>query len=619
MRSRFVARPMAFPAADVGEPVGRQVERPSWWARLLAAVEGYPLERVGLAAVAAGVVLRLLVPFLMDFRSDGDTYVAMGQAWMMRHEFLMPYGDVTTWGPTDPGYSNHYPPAYPFYLGLVFTVFGYGLAQAKAAAVVVSLLALAAVYLTTRDLYGKVPAALVAGLLAVEPHLLWVTGAGFSENMVLLFFALTMWAIVKSLTDDRYIVLAGLFAGLAYLSRASVGYFFVVAGMGGLLWRLYHRGWAVLANRWYLLAIALFGGIGAAWAWRNASLFPPITETVTGQEVLLFAALGSASVGLALTLPFLANARLRHVFNLMPGLVLLGAGLLLGAILLVLRRFDPAFLAQVHTLAVPAWETSSYTRWVSNHAADNWDLWEQALVSKVPFFLVMAAWYALPFLPESWRATKRVREESTSALWLSVFLVFLIAWVISSMFWTYEKSPMFWFDNHRYVLIGLLPLGWLLVREADWSRASARLRYGLLLLSLFAACGAVILSPVKFSDLRAAEAMDPYLMPGDEIGIDGGTIKYAFYAYLSEPEKVKVYGCSKPPPEEPQTCLVGYSPHFILTLKTFEDYGPDYVKVGEFRQTFWTGGEMAAALHARKDVAEARGVPTGISDAGTRY
>jgi 4-amino-4-deoxy-L-arabinose transferase-like glycosyltransferase len=194
---------MALPTAEENRPRWRF---PLSWRRVIEVAEGYPLERIGLAALAAGVLLRLAAPFLMDFRSDGDTYTAMGHAWMMRHEFLMPYGDVTTWGPLPPGYSNHYPPAYPFYLGVVFSIFGFGLWQAKWAAVVVAVAALVVVYYTTRDLYGKTAAALAAGLMGLEPHLLWVTGAGFSENMVLLFFALTLWAIVRPLKDDRYIV-----------------------------------------------------------------------------------------------------------------------------------------------------------------------------------------------------------------------------------------------------------------------------------------------------------------------------------------------------------------------------------------------------------------------------
>lgn len=528
---------MASPTANDAEPRWRF---PLSWQRLLSSVEAYPLERIGFAALAAGIVLRLAAPFLMDFRSDGDTYTAMGHAWMLRHEFLMPYGDVTTWAPTPPGYSNHYPPAYPFFLGIVFSLFGFGLWQAKWAAVVVAIAALAAVYFTTRDLYGKTAAALAGGLMGLEPHLLWVTGSGFSENMVLLFFALTMWAILRSLKDDRFIVLAGLFAALAYLSRASVGYFFVVAGGGGFLWRFYYRRWKLFTNHWYLIAVVSFVGIAGAWATRNVLLFGWVQESVT-----LFG----------------------HRF-----------------------AFD-----------MPLWETSSYTRYVQTRALSEPGLWRSALVAKLPFFLAFLAWYAIPFLPETWKATKRIREEETSALWLSVFLVWAIAWVISGMFWVFEKSSLYWLDNHRYIVIGLLPLAWLILREARPERASFRARYVVLLVSLFVACAATIASPVRFSDLRAAEYMDPYLQPGDEIAVDGNTIKYAFYAYLTHPEDVRVYGWGTD----------GQEPEFIVSLKS-DAYGPEYLKVREFRQEFWTGGVMTATLHVRADVAADRGIATGL-------
>ena len=519
------------------------------WRRLVRTLEGYPLERIGLAAIAAGVVLRLVAPFFMDLRSDGDTYAAMGHAWMLRQEFLMPYGDVTTWAPTPPGYSNHYPPAYPFFLGIVYTLFGFGLWQTKLAAVAVALAAIGVVYWTSRDLYGRTAGALAGGLLAVEPHLLWVTGAGFSENMVLLFFALTMWAIVKSLTDDRYIVLAGLFAALAYLSRASIGYFFAVAGAGGFLWRFYYRRWKLFTNVWYMLAIAIFLGIAGLWAARNVLLFGWVQESFT-------------------------------------------------------------LFGRTYLVDIPLWETSSYTRYVQNLALEKPELWRKALLAKIPLFLAFLAWYCIPFLPESWKATKRVREESTSALWLSVFLVWVLAWIITAMFWVFEQTSLYWLDNHRYVIIGLLPLAWLILREARMERASFRWRYALVAVSLFAASGATLLSPVKFADLRAAEHMDPYLREGDEVAVDGGTIKYAFYAYLSEPEKIRIYGWG----------TEGYRPEFIVSLKTQYDGATGqwvcqpyegWTLVAEYRQQFWNGGQMHGCLHALPEVVAERAIETG--------
>ena len=614
---------MAFAGAEVTQAAAPRSAWRGWvldaYRDLAARLEAYPLERVGLAAIMAGIVLRVAAPFFMDFRADGDTYTAMGHAWALHGEFLMPYGDVSTWGPLPPGHSNHYPPAYPFYLGVVFTLFGFGLWQAKWAAVVVAVAALGVVYLCTRDLYGRVPAALATGLLALEPHLVWVTGTGFSENMVLLFFALTMWAILKSLTDDRYIVLAGLFAGLAYLSRASVGYFFVVAGAGGFLWRLTFRGWSVLANRWYLAAIAVFGTIILSWAGRNVALFGWATQTRPGEALVGQASILLLVAGVVVTLPFLARRPMRTLPNLAPGLALLAAGVILPVLAVALRSLnaDGGLLAKQWVLSIPRWETSSYTRYVQNYALERTDLWAHALVRKIPFFVAFLAWYVVAFLPESWRAARRFRDERTSALWLSVFLVWVIAWAISSMFWVFEQSSLYWFDNHRYVVIGLLPLAWLLLREARLERASTRLRVILLTLSLFAASGAVFTDPIRYSDLRAAEFMDGYLREGDEVAVDGGTIKYAFYPYLTHPEQVRIYGCeaftdvaTRSGPCHGEADAEGNQADFILTLRNSTYQG--YAWVGDFKQRYSDGGVMTATLYARDDVVRERGIPTGF-------
>jgi hypothetical protein len=69
------------------------------------------------------------------------------------------------------------------------------------------------------------------------------------------------------------IILAGLFAGLGYLTKSSVGAFFILAGLGGLAWRLHWKGWRVLRDPAYLAAIVVFGLLVAAWAARNWILF----------------------------------------------------------------------------------------------------------------------------------------------------------------------------------------------------------------------------------------------------------------------------------------------------------------------------------------------------------
>jgi 4-amino-4-deoxy-L-arabinose transferase-like glycosyltransferase len=237
------------------------------------ATEVARLERWGWAAIAAGIALRLAAPFFMDLGYDANAYAAMGHAWSKGHSFLMPYGDVLTFAPAPPGYSHYFPPAYPFYLGVVFSLFGFGLAQAKLAAVAMGLAALAVVHWTTRDLYGRTVALAVTGLMAVEPHLVWITGMGMSENLALVFFALTLWAVIRSLKQEWYLVWAGLFAGLAFLTRSSMGPFFAFAVAGGFLWRFSHRRWRVFTSLPDMGAVATFAVIYVLWGWRNVSLF----------------------------------------------------------------------------------------------------------------------------------------------------------------------------------------------------------------------------------------------------------------------------------------------------------------------------------------------------------
>jgi hypothetical protein len=52
-----------------------------------------------------------------------------------------------------------------------------------------------------------------------------------------------------------------------------MGYFFIIAGLGGLGWRLYWRGVKVLRDPAYLTAIGIFGATVAWWGWRNWRLF----------------------------------------------------------------------------------------------------------------------------------------------------------------------------------------------------------------------------------------------------------------------------------------------------------------------------------------------------------
>lgn len=513
----------ALPPAEA--PAPSLVERArAAWATLEAWLLKLPTaERWAVAAITAGVILRLAAPFTMDFRADGNTYTAMGHALATRGSLLMPWGDVTTWAREAAAPSHHYPPLYPAVLAVAYKLLGWHLWVSKGVAVALSLAVLPLVWWCTKDLFDRESAWLTTGVVAAMPHLVWVTGTGFSENLVMIFFALTMWGILKSLANPRYIVVAGLAAGCAYLTRASVGYFFVIAGLGGFLWRFAYVRWRVFTNGSYLAAIAVFGSIVTAWATRNVLNFGWSTETWFG-----------------------------------------------------------------YSIRVPNWQTSSYTQWVSNYAfARPWE-WAESIVGRAPLFLGFLAWMIAPFLPETWRSLRRIREESVSALWLSVFLVLVIAWVMAAMFFVYEKAVFFW-EHQRYVVIAAIPIAWAVFPRAKKDGGAFRARYAMLLVTLVVSSAFLHVKPTQFADIRAAEALDPLLQPGDEVAVDGWTIKYAFYAYLSDPQAITIYGWQDGTTEKPD---------YILTLKYWQAY-PGYREVGEYRTTYWNGDVMRAKIFER--------------------
>ncbi|HWH07660.1 MAG TPA: glycosyltransferase family 39 protein [Candidatus Thermoplasmatota archaeon] len=486
------------------------------------------VERWGLAAMGLGVLLWLAAPAWMDLGYDASAYVATGHGFARTGELVLAWGDVLTFAPAPEGHSHHFPPAYPLYLGFVFKLFGYGLAQAKWAAVAASLLALAVAYACTRDLYGRTAAAVVGGLLALSPHLLWVTGMGYSEGLATALFTLTMWAIVRSLRDERFIVPGGLFAGVAYLARASMGAFFLIAGLAGLAWRVRHRGWVrTFSSPWYGLAIVLFALVVGAWAWRNVALF-----------------------------------------------------------------------------GWPNWETSvgsrGIPRWVWEHRPE----FRLGLLVRAPLMLsVLAPWLVLLW-PEARRSFRRIREESTSGLWLAVVLVWVLGLLFAAAYFSMgpTRHEMLRLDTMRYVMVGVVPLAWALVREADWDAPGTRRRWLALGGAMLAGCVLLATFPPHYLPAQAARAVDPWLREGDDVAIAGAG-KYAIYAYVSDPVGLDVYVDGTQPE--------GVRPEWRIALWP-QDY-EGYVKVTEetLAHPWWPATDDYAAVWVREDVAAERGVAAG--------
>lgn len=219
-------------------------------------------ERACFAFIVLGLATRLLVFWYRAPQYDAEWYMTMGKTLLIEREFTAP------WLPTVQ-YTQHFPPAFPALLAIAFAVGGTGFSTAAVVSVLVACFLIGVTFFTTRDLYGRTRAFAVTAVVATFAALARFDAQILSESLVAAFFALTVWGIVKSVDKPRLIVVAGVFAGLGYLTKASMGPFFLLAGAGGFAWRFYYVRFAVFRDKWYVAAAAVFALFVLPWAARN--------------------------------------------------------------------------------------------------------------------------------------------------------------------------------------------------------------------------------------------------------------------------------------------------------------------------------------------------------------
>lgn len=280
-------------------------------------------KHVLLALIVLGLAFRVTSLVNRDVGFDANYYLTMGQSLLEHGEFYMPWGDPSNLNGV-PQFSHHISPLFPAWLSMFYALFGSSYAISQLASFIISALGLFVVYKATKDLYGGARALVATAIFALDFELIVETGKIYSENMTFLFFALTMWAIIRGVKDDRYIVFAGLFAGLAYSVRSSLGYFFIVAGIAGFLWRFYYMRWAVFRNKWYILAIAVFLCFVGGWGLRNLYHFGwPNWETSVAIQTTLLGALSQPVQYLTLVVllvPFFVLILLMYGAYMLPEL-----------------------------------------------------------------------------------------------------------------------------------------------------------------------------------------------------------------------------------------------------------------------------------------------------------
>jgi hypothetical protein len=225
-------------------------------------------KRVLVASFLIAIIVGTCVFTYLNFSATHDNYVWMNDGWIyqqMAQSFLVNHEFII-----EGNYTHHFGPVYPLYLS-VFYVFLPPYLGTQIAVELSFILAILVVFFVTKNMYGTTPALVTTGLIATLPNFIFSTSRNYSEPFVLLLYTITMYFILESLKPQKEnrIILAGLTAALGYLIKSSFGYFFIIAGLTGFLWRFYYMRWRVFKNKNYLLAVVVFFALLIIWTARN--------------------------------------------------------------------------------------------------------------------------------------------------------------------------------------------------------------------------------------------------------------------------------------------------------------------------------------------------------------
>ncbi|MEO0114012.1 MAG: tetratricopeptide repeat protein [candidate division WOR-3 bacterium] len=113
-------------------------------------------------------------------------------------------------------------PLYPFFLGLIYKIFGINLFVVRIIQALIGSLSCGLIYLIARRLFTESVAQIAGLVLAFYPLAIYFDGELLIANLLIFLLLLGIFFLLRSYATDRYWFLPGLFLGLAAIARPNV-------------------------------------------------------------------------------------------------------------------------------------------------------------------------------------------------------------------------------------------------------------------------------------------------------------------------------------------------------------------------------------------------------------
>lgn len=154
--------------------------------------------------------------------------------------------------------------------------------KAKVASLAMGVFSIFALFCVARELYGEPVAFLASGGVALNGTMIRISSHVQCETTLMLFMLLSLYCMMKGLENGRYWILAGVFAGLSYMTKGT-GLVLVPVFMSATLMIV---GPKVLRSRHFWAFVTVFLLISSPLIVRNVQVYGAPTYEGVNQHAL---------------------------------------------------------------------------------------------------------------------------------------------------------------------------------------------------------------------------------------------------------------------------------------------------------------------------------------------
>jgi len=178
-------------------------------------------------------------------------------------------------------------PVYPFFLSLIYLVFGHSYLAVRLAQTIVSTLTCLVIYWLGKEIFDEEMSRVTSLIIALYPVLISYTGFLLTETLFTFLLSITALFLVRAVKNrlGKYYAISGMLLGITTLCRATTMLFPLFIFVG--LWAVYKVKIRAIVH--FLIFLSMMVVVIIPWTVRNYFRFHTFLPVATGGGLTLWA------------------------------------------------------------------------------------------------------------------------------------------------------------------------------------------------------------------------------------------------------------------------------------------------------------------------------------------